>query len=292
MNKVRRTILKCLYDLNKARASIFRSLKEIKDYTGIGMKEIERETDYLSQKGFIEKQLITTLAISAYSCRITAQGIDLIESHKFLIFLKIIKKFWLVIAVLIPLLGFYLDFLGLKTKFFALFTGKPQTLITKEQPVIPQPIQKAQDAEKEIKQKIAKVQISRIIEDATSWLEGRIKQNMPDIEKIKNNFNSRNIPYSGMHITAHINRVNSLINSVNGYIKDMNRKIEDILLNLEEERLESVVWLKDEYKRYIDFLDKVKVAKNSIKQQNDGVCLRFIDKTTFDNILKANPYKE
>lgn len=289
MNKVRRKILRCLYDANKARASIFRSLSYIKDHTKIDIKTIERETDYLSQKGFLEKKLITTDNISAYSCKITAPGIDIIELHKFPILLKIIRKFWWIIAVLIPVIIYYVDLFGLKTK---LFTKKSQIPVAEEQPVVSQPIQKTQDSEKETKQKIAKVQINRITEDASSWLEERIKQSMSEIEKIKNNFNSRNIPYSGMHISAHINRVNSFINSVNEYIKEMNRKIEDILLNLGEERLESVAWLKNEYRKYIDFLDKVKAAKNSIKQQNNGVCLRFTDKTTFDNILKANPYTE
>lgn len=291
MNKTRRSILKCLYDLNKARASIFRSLNEIKDHTKIDIKTIERETDYLDQKGYIKKQLITTPAISAYSCKIEAHGIDEIEKNKFLQlpFAKTIA--WIIVAG-IPLLGFYLDFFSLKTKIFTLFAKKSSFSVTKEQPIVLQPIQETQDSEKVNKQKIARIQINRIIEDADSWLKEKNEQNIAELEKIKNNFNSRNIAYSGMHITAHINRVNNLFKSINNYIKEMNRKIEDILLGIGEDKFEAATGLEDEYKKYIGFIDKVKVNKNSIEQQNEGVCLRWSDRPTFENILKAHPYIE
>lgn len=291
MNKIRRKILKCLYDVNKTRASISRPLNYIKDHTKIDIKTIERETDYLSQKGYIEKHLITVASIAAYSCKITSHGIDEIEKNKFLKFPFAKTIIW-IIVVGIPLLGFYIDFLGLKTRLSTFFTKESQVSVPKEYPIAPQPAPESRTPEKEIKQKILKIQINRIIEDASSWLEQRIKQNMSEIEKIKNNFASRNTSYSGGHITTHINRVNSFIKSTNDYIKEMNRKVEDILLGLGEERLESVTWLKDEYKKYTDFLEKVKTAKSSIKQQNDGVCLRYTDKPTYDNILKANPYTE
>lgn len=240
----------------------------------------------MKQKGYIEKQLTTTPFISAYSCKITAQGIDIIETHKFLIFLKIIKKFWWVIAVLIPVIVYYVDLFGLKTRFF---TTEFKTPSINEQFVASQPTQKIQDLE-EAKQKIAKIKINRIIEDAAFWLEERIKQNMSEIEKIKYDFASRNASYGGGHVTAHINRVNYFIKSVNDYIREMNRKIEDILLGMGQEKFEAVAWLGEEHKKYTDFLEKVQAAKNSIRQQNDGVCLKFTDKPTYDNILKANPY--
>ena len=289
MNKIRRKILKCLYDANKARASMSRPLVYIKDHTKIDIKTIGRETDYLYQKGYIKKQLITTPTISAYSYKIAAHGIDEIEKNKFLQipFAKTIA--WIIVAG-IPLLGFYLDFFSLKTKIFALFTKKSNVLVTKEQPTALQPIRENQDSEKVNKQKIARIQINRIIEDASSWLGERIKQNISEIERIKNNFASRNVSYSGGHVTTHINRVNEFIKSVNDYIKEMNRKIEDILLGIGEEKFEAVVWLKDEYKKYTDFLERAKAEKNGKKQQNEGICLTYTDKLTYDSILKANPY--
>jgi len=160
------------------------------------------------------------------------------------------------------------------------------------QSVVPRPVPESQTSERENKQKIAKIQINRIVEDAIPWLEDKIEQNKAETEKITSNFNSRGVLHSGMHIAAHMKRVNSFIKSINDYIKEMNRKIEDILLNVEEEKLESVTWLKDEHKKYSDFIEITKTVKNSIKQQNDELCLRFTDKPTFDNILKAHSYIE
>lgn len=109
MNKDSKRILKCLYDLNKARNSISRSLNDINTNTGIDSRIIDRETDYLKQKGYIEKNLITTTNISAYAFRITAQGIDIIESKFFKsAYLKILIWF---LIVGIPTLVFYLDLL-------------------------------------------------------------------------------------------------------------------------------------------------------------------------------------
>ena len=149
-----------------------------------------------------------------------------------------------------------------------------------------------EELNKQNKIKATKIQINRIIEDAYFWLDERIKQNMAEIEKIKNNFASRNISYSGAHITMHINRVNEFIKSVNSYIKEMDRKIEDILLDIREDKFETVLWLNDEYKKYTDLLNRFASKKDDIKWQNEGVCLRYIDKLTYDNILKSRLYAE
>ena len=149
-----------------------------------------------------------------------------------------------------------------------------------------------EELNKQNKIKATKIQINRIIEDAYFWLDERIKQNMAEIEKIKNNFASRNISYSGAHITMHINRVNEFIKSVNSYIKEMDRKIEDILLDIREDKFETVLWLNDEFKKYTDLLNRLASKKDDIKRQNEGVCLRYIDKLTYDNILKSRLYAE
>jgi len=167
---------------------------------------------------------------------------------------------------------------------------KEQSIISRT--VVPQLAPESQTSEKEAKQKFAKIQINRIIEDAVPWIDERIEQNKAETEKITSGFNSRGTLYSGMHIGAQIKRVNIFIKSINDFIKEMNRKIEDILLDAGEEKLDSIAWLKDEHKKYTDFIERTKKVKDSIKQQNNDLCLRFTDKPTFENILKAQPYTE
>jgi len=140
--------------------------------------------------------------------------------------------------------------------------------------------------------KIAKVKINRIIDDANAWLQEKIEQNRPEIDKLIAQFNARGVVHSGMHIAAHIDRLNSLIKIINDYIKDMNRKIEDEVLRLGEEKFETVVWLKDEFTKYQEFIKFSETAKNNLKLFNNDVCLRFTDKPTFENILKSRPYRE
>jgi len=67
--------------------------------------------------------------------------------------------------------------------------------------------------------KIAKVKISRFIDDANIWLQDRIEQNKQETDKLIGQFNSRGTIHSGMHVAAHIDRVNSLIRLINNYIK-------------------------------------------------------------------------
>lgn len=171
------------------------------------------------------------------------------------------------------------------------YEKKKEQSIT-SQTVAPQLAPESQISEKETKQKIAKIQINRIIEDAVPWLNERIEQNKAETEKITSGFNSRGTLNSGMHIGAQIKRVNIFIKSINDFIKEMHRKIEDILLDVGEERLDSIVWLKEEDKKYTDFIERTKKVKDSIKQQNNELCLRFTDKPTFENILKGHPYTE
>lgn len=160
------------------------------------------------------------------------------------------------------------------------------------QPITTQAVPESKISEKENKQKIAKIQINRIIEDAGPWLEDHIKQNKEETDRIANLFNKHGTVNSGGHIAKQIDRTNNFIRLTNYYIKEMSRKIEDTLLGLGEEKLESVVWLEDEHKKYADFIERTKKVKNSIKQQNNELCLRFTDKPTFENILKAHPYTE
>jgi len=160
-----------------------------------------------------------------------------------------------------------------------------RTVVTQQPP-------ESKASEKESKQKLAKIHINRIIEDTASWLDETIEQNKIETNRISNDFNSRGMFNSGPHISVQIKRVNNFIKSVNDYIKDRNRKIEDILLDLGEERFDSVTWLVDEYRKYTGFIEKTKAVKNSIKQQNNELCSRITDKPTFDNIQKSMPYSE
>ncbi len=147
-------------------------------------------------------------------------------------------------------------------------------------------------ADKQNNIKIAKVKINRIIDDAKAWLQEKIEQNRPETDKLIAQFNARGVVHSGMHIAAHIDRLSSLIKTINDYIKDMNRKIEDEVLMLGEEKFETVVWLKDEFTKYQEFIKFSETAKDNLKLFNNDVCLRFTDKPTFENILKSRPYRE
>lgn len=160
------------------------------------------------------------------------------------------------------------------------------------QSVTRRPIPESRTSEKETKQKIAEIQINRIIEDATPWLEDEIKQTKEETNRIANLFNKHGAVTGGEHIGKQIDRTNNFIRSTNEYIKEINRKIEDILLGVGEEKLDSVAWLKDEHRKCTDFIERTKKVKDSIKQQNNELCLRFTDKPTFENILKAHPYTE
>lgn len=154
--------------------------------------------------------------------------------------------------------------------------------------IIPQ----SQTPNKESKQKVAKIHINRIIEDAAPWLEDTIKQDKEETNKIANLFNKHGVANGGEHIGKQIDKTNKFIRLVNDYIKEINRKIEDILLSLGEEKFETLIWLKEEYKKHTDFVEKTKKAKDSVKQQNDDLCARCTDKLTFENIQKVNPYIE
>ena len=132
MNKNRKAILKRLYDLNKTRSSRLWSYDQIRVNTALDLKIIDRETTYLQQKGYIEKQLIQTADISAYSFRITAQGIDLVESNKILNFPYIKIIVWFLI-IGFPTLGFYLDFFGLRSKATTYLFKKSQHSRSKQE---------------------------------------------------------------------------------------------------------------------------------------------------------------
>ncbi len=84
------------------------------------MQTLDRETSYLEQKGYIDRPLIQTASISAFSCCITAQGIDLVESARppwgILLWVKEHPLTWLLIVV-VPVLFVYRDnLLGVKDR--------------------------------------------------------------------------------------------------------------------------------------------------------------------------------
>ncbi len=166
----------------------------------------------------------------------------------------------------------------------------PKTnIVAKKEPAA----QSAQiDQNKQNAIKIAEIKINRLIDDANAWVQERIEQNRPETDKLIAQFNARGVIHSGMHVAAHIDRVNLLLKNINDYIKDMNRKIEDEFLSLGEEKFETAVWLKDEFVKYQGFVKFSETAKNNLKSFNNEVCLRFADKSTFENILKSHPYKE
>ncbi len=164
-----------------------------------------------------------------------------------------------------------------------------KSVVTQKETLVEKGLEKV---DKQNNIKIAKVKINRIIDDANAWLQEKIEQNRPEMDKLIAQFNARGVVHSGMHIAAHIDRLNSLIKTINDYIKDMNRKIEDEVLRLGEEKFETIVWLKDEFAKYQEFIKFSETAKNNLKLFNNDVCLRFTDKPTFENILKSRPYRE
>ncbi|MBU0759418.1 MAG: hypothetical protein KKC66_01645 [Candidatus Omnitrophica bacterium] len=160
----------------------------------------------------------------------------------------------------------------------------------KEQPLAYQdshPQQKIQN-----NTKIARVKIKRIIEDANSWLKKEIEKDKEEKEKIISGFNQRGTLYSGMHVAEHMKRVDNFIKSCNDYIEKIDREIEDLLMPIGEQSFEDVNWLKEEYQEYSKFIQYSRKVKDTIKKENNELCIRFCDEPTFNKILQANPYLE
>ena len=84
MNRTRKRILKCLYELNKTNPGQAWPFSTLEQETGLDAKVIARETDYLQQMDYIERLFIQTAGggLTGFSYRIIASGINVIESGR------------------------------------------------------------------------------------------------------------------------------------------------------------------------------------------------------------------
>ena len=139
-------------------------------------------------------------------------------------------------------------------------------------------------------EKIAKVKINRILEDAHSWLPKHKDFFVNETNRIVNDAINRGMGSSGPHVVLHVRKVNDFIEAIDDYLKEMNRNIQDLLLEIGEDSLVSASNFEAQKQEFVDFKKLTEDTIDWAKKQNYATCLKFTDKQTLDNIFKSKRY--